>query len=395
MPWKETGRVDERRKWLIEVLSGQSTFAEACRRFGVSRKTGYKWRARWLAETTLADASRARITQAHRVPDVVVQWLLDGRRRRPHEGPRLLLQRLQRQQPDVAWPSASTAGEILRRHGLVEPRKLRRRVHRDEAPLASMDAPNAVWSADFKGWFRTRNDHRKCEPLTVTDGYSRYLLCCRALRRNDGDAVREALEEAFTEHGLPRVLRTDNGPPFATSAPAGLSRLSIWLIQIGVRPERIEPGRPQQNGRHERFHLTLKQATASPPARTLREQQARFDAFRFDYNVERPHSALGGSAPASVYERSDRELGPPRAPTYDDDHVELEVRRVKRAGTIKWRGRELFLSQTFSGIDVALEQLPDERWRVRFDDVVLGHVVASTFSPVASRGNRVSPMCPV
>lgn len=384
MPWKETCRVDERTRWLRAALSGEASFAETCRRFGVSRKTGYKWLARWRETTSLHDASRARRTQ-QRVADDVVAELLAARRHRPHEGPRLLLARLQRTRPDVEWPSASTVGDVLRRHGLVMPRKVRQRVHRDDAPLTEMDAPNAVWSADFKGAFWTRHDHRKCEPFTVTDGFSRYLLCCRALHRNDGDAVRDALEQVFSTHGTPLVLRTDNGPPFASKAAGGLSRLGVWLVRVGVRPERIEPGRPQQNGRHERFHLTLRQATASPPARTLQEQQQRFDIFAYDYNVDRPHSALGGQTPAAVYRPSSRPLCVPRDPTYVvDDSCELETRRVKENGSIKWRRREIFISMPLCGADVALERLTESRWRLRFAHVVLGYVDGHTFERISA-----------
>lgn len=383
MPWKETCRVDERMRWLAAVVEREATFAETCRRFGVSRKTGYKWLSRWKTSQSLHDESRARHTQ-QRVSEAIVSALLDGRRRRPHEGPRLLVERLRRTQPDVPWPSASTVGDVLRKHGLVPPRRLRRRVQRADVPLSAMDAPNAVWGADFKGAFWTRHDHRKCEPFTVTDGFSRYLLCCRALRRNDGDAVREALERAFTMYGVPLVLRTDNGPPFASMAPGGLSRLAIWLIQIGVRPERIERGCPQQNGRHERFHLTLKQATASPPARTLQEQQERFDVFAYDYNIERPHSALGGRTPAAVYVASDRALAPPVPPRYvADDDIDLETRRVRPHGTIKWSGEEIFISETFAGVELALERVSASCWLVRFADIVLGHVDGRRFTRAA------------
>ena len=221
---------------------------------------------------------------------------------------------------------------------------------------------------DFKGHFQT-GDGWRCDPLTLTDSFSRQLLRAQSVAKTDGLTLAALFEAAFLEYGLPWAIRSDNGTPFASCALGGLSRLSVWWVKLGIRPERIEPGHPEQNGRHERMHRTLKEETACPPAETLREQQSRFDAFRREYNEVRPHEALGQRTPASLYVRSEREyLGTP-AVHYDDDS---EIRQVRRSGEIKWRGGHVYLSQVLAGEPVALQPVAERRWEVRFCDYVLG-----------------------
>lgn len=377
MPWKETCALDERIRFIEALTEGVVSFSKLCRWFGVSRKTGYKWVARWRAEGSVLERSRAPRTSPHRVPPDVIERLVAARRARPHEGPRKILLRLRAQDPDVQWPSASTVDSIFRKQGLVVSRAVRHRATPSPKPLTVIDGPNAVWSADFKGAFWTRMDGRKCEPFTASDLFSRYLLSCRALRRNDGDRVREALEAAFDTYGLPAVLRTDNGPPFASVAPGGLSKLAVWLIQVGIKPERIEPGRPTQNGRHERIHRTMKEATASPPANTLQEQQRRFDVFRRDYNEERPHDGLGGRTPSMLYAASARPFRGPQPLTYPED---FERRCIRPKGFLRWRGRDHYISEVFAGLDVGVEEVTNDEWRLWYADVVLGSLLPQGFA---------------
>ena len=237
--------------------------------------------------------------------------------------------------------------------------------------MATACEPNAVWCADFKGWFRT-GDGRRCDPLTISDAMSRYLLRCEAVAQPDGAHVRPAFEAAFCEFGLPFAIRTDNGPPFASVAAGGLSQLAVWWIKLGVRPERIDPGKPQQNGRHERMHRTLKADAANPPAATLEEQQRRFDDFRAIYNEERPHEALDFATPASLYRAAEHVFpGPLREPDYPDD---CAVRRVRSNGEIKWAGDLVFISEALVGEPVAIEETEQGEWLVRYAHLELGRI---------------------
>lgn len=306
MPWMETRVSDQRMKFIVEYEFEEESMAELCRQYGISRKSGYKWLARWLAEGVggLGNRSRAPLCHPNQVPPEEVEAILAARDRR-RWGPKKLRVLLRREEPGVVWPAISTIEQILKDHGRVIPRKKRRRVPPQSQPLSHCQGPNAVWCCDFKGHFAT-GDGRRCHPLTISDAFSRYLLRCQALEQSDYEAVRPIFEWAFRQYGLPWAIRSDNGPPFASRAVSGMSRLSVWWIKLGIAPERIEPGHPEENGRHERMHLTLKQDTASPPAATFRKQQHRFDEFRHDFNHVRPHEALGMQAPESVYEPSPR-----------------------------------------------------------------------------------------
>ena len=371
MVWKETCAVDERMRFGLAVEGQEEAMAAVCRRFGISRRVGYKWLSRYRAAGVagLEDRSRAPLNHPRAGPGEIAERCLEVRYAHPSWGPVKVRAWLERRAPEVAWPAASTIGALFDRAGLTLKRRRRRRCPPRNAPFAACGAANAVWCIDFKGWFLT-GDGTRCEPLTLSDAHSRYLLRCQALGRGDTEHVWALLDAAFREYGLPLALRSDNGPPFASVGAGGLSRLAVKVIQAGVLPERIAPGKPQQNGRHERLHLTLKQETASPPARRLAQQLERFHAFQRSYNEERPHAALDHDTPAEHYSPSPRIWdGVLRPPEYHEDH---EVRRVRRSGEIKWRGKTVYLNQALAGQPVGLEQAEAGAWRVRYGAIELG-----------------------
>ena len=307
--------------------------------------------------------------QAHDV--AVVQAVLGLRQRWPHWGPKKLRVKLVEHHPELPVPAASTIGEWLRREGVVGRSRRRRRCPPYTQPFAAVSAANDVWCTDFKGWFRT-SDGRRCDPFTLTDAHSRYLLRCQAVARPDEANVRPIFEAAFKEQGLPLAIRSDNGPPFASPGVGGLSRLAVWWIKLGIRPERIVAGKPQQNGRHERVHHTVNQETATPPAASVAAQQERFDGFRAVYNNERPHEALGQQTPALLYEPSPRPY-PDRVedPHYGDD---VAVRRVRSTGQIKWAGELIFVGEALIGEPVGIRETEGGDWLVRYADVELGYI---------------------
>ncbi len=371
MAWKETCAVEERLRFVMAVEAGEESLAAICRRFGVSRVAGYKWLERYRRDgvSGLSDRSRA----PHRRPRSLCADLaaacLAVRRTHPSWGPVKVRAWLQRNDPDVVWPAASTIGALFDREGLTVKRRLRRRAPPRSAPFAACAAANDVWCIDFKGWFRT-GDGARCEPLTLSDAHSRYLLRCQAVARADTAHVWPILDAALREYGLPVALRSDNGPPFASTGAGGLSRLAVLAIKAGVRPERIAPAKPQQNGRHERLHLTLKQETASPPAANLRRQIERFRAFQRLYNFERPHAALDHDTPADRYRPAGRAWdGVLREPPCPDD---AERRRVRRSGEIKWKGNAIYINQALAGEAVALIEQDDGLWQVRYGLIELG-----------------------
>jgi transposase InsO family protein len=353
--------LDEKKSFIEEWQRDELSVAELCRRYEITRQTGYKWLERFEreGEAGLEERSRAPLHHPQAMAASVRQALIDLRREHPSWGPRKLRAYLQRKSSKVRWPTPSSIGDLLRREGLAHPRRTRRRTPPYTEPLQHAQAPNQVWCADFKGWFLTE-DGSRCDPLTITDAYSRYLLRCCAVKRTDGEHAWAVFEAAFREFGLPEAIRTDNGSPFASRAPAGLSQLSMLWLRLGIRHERIEPGQPQQNGRHERMHQTLKQETASPPERTLRRQQTAFLRFQKEYNHIRPHEALEYETPASRYVGSERRY-PATLP-----HLEYpkgaELRRVSHHGDVKLHGQKLFVSTLLAWEVVGLldmEQNPD------------------------------------
>ncbi len=371
MGWMETCAMDERMRFVMAIEEHEEALAAVCRRFGVSRKTGYKWLARYYTEGArgLIDRSRAPLNHPQEVLAATAERCLAARRLHPTWGPVKVRAWLARRAPEISWPAVSTIGAVFDREGLTVKRRLRRRSPPSTAPFAHCGAANDVWCIDFKGWFLT-GDGIHCEPLTLSDAYSRYLLRCQALGRTDGDHVWPVLDAAFREFGLPNRLRSDNGSPFASCGAGGLSKLSVKVIKAGVVPERITPGKPQQNGRLERLHLTLLQDTANPPARSLRQQLERFKDFQRLYNDERPHEALGNDSPTEHYTVSPRCWdGVLREPEYGSERT---VRRVRQNGEIKWQGSMIYIGTALIGEPVGLVENVDGGWTASYGPIVLG-----------------------
>lgn len=372
MPWKERCRVDERRALLARLAAGER-MVDLCREYGISRKTGYKFveRYRELGDTGLRDRSRAPRRVALRTTAAIEELVVATRKAHRTWGPRKLRAYLLAEHPGLRLPAPSTLGALLDRNGLIERRRRRTRAPWPCQQLTEATEANDVWCIDFKGQFRLGNG-RYCYPLTITDQFSRYILCCEAFDRIDGRAVRSAMSRVFREYGLPLVIRSDNGAPFASTGLHGLSRLSVWWMRMGVRPERIEPGHPEQNGRHERMHLTLKRETTRPAGNNLLQQQERFDRFVACFNNERPHEALEQRPPASHYSssrrRSRHELETPSYPLHD------QVRRITASGHLNLghRDRTVYLSTALAGEQVGLRESGGGRWRVSFLDLDLG-----------------------
>jgi putative transposase len=371
MPWKVTGPMDERTQFVADWLRQETSIAELCRTYGISRKTGYKWLARYQTDgpAGLVEHSRSPHTHPQAITAAVADLVLAARAAHPTWGPKKLVAWLGLRYPGLGLPAPSTVGDLLHRTGLVVPRHRRQHATPSTQPLAHADGPNAVWCVDFKGQFRT-GDGPWCYPLTISDAASRYLLRCQGLPTTETDRVRPLFEATFREYGLPIAIRSDNGPPFASVGLAGLSRLAVWWITLGIVPERIAPGKPAQNGRHERLHRTLKQETASPPQATARAQQRAFDRFRQEYNHERPHEALGQVPPARVYQPSLRRyrarVQPFAYPAAD------KVLRVRHSGEVYWRGAFVYLTKALAGEAIGLTQLQPGRWHLEFGPLVLG-----------------------
>jgi putative transposase len=372
MPWHGVLPVDLRLAFNRAYASGLCSMTELCDQYGISRRTGYKWIHRFEADGQAGLIDRSR--RPHRSPRAtsaeIVEALCAARRRHPTWSARKLLRILRGEAPDVAWPARSTGCGLLKARGLVRVRRRRTRAHAAAAPLPAITQPNEVWTTDFKGQFRT-GDGLYCYPLTLRDGFSRYVLRCVALDTTRGEVVREQFERAFGEYGLPDRMRSDNGGPFAATGLARLSRLSVWWIRLGILPERIALGHPEQNGSHEQFHRVLKAETTRPPAPNRAAQQQRFRRFTVEYNQERPHEALHDETPASCYLPSRRSL-PARLPAVVyPGH--MEIRRVCVRGSVSWRGRPLFLTEVLSGEDVALEEIDDGIWLLWFAAVRLAY----------------------
>jgi transposase InsO family protein len=378
--------VDERVRFIAAVQEEpRGNFAQLCRRFGISRAKGYKWLARYreLGPAGLEDKKPVPLAFPHKTPNAVVDAILALRKKHPHDGPKKLRSMmLETAGDDLAVPAASTIGDILSRHGLVRPRRARLRVPPSTQPLGHAVEPNDVWCTDFKGHFAL-GDGTRCHPLTITDAATRYLIKCEGLDRPRHQPVREHFEHAFREFGVPRAIRSDNGAPFATKAIGGLSELSVWWIQLGILPERIEPGQPQQIGRHERFHRTLGEQTASPPKQTSSEQQRAFDLFRGDYNNRRPHEALGQTPPAKHYEPSVHAMPSAlRPPEYGAD---ASVRWVKPGGAILWQGTPIYLATLLARQPVGVQQIAEDEWELHYGPVLLGYILLRDGKPKLER----------
>ena len=390
MPWMETEPVFERSRFVYEVRQKKESVAKLARRYGISRKTAYKWVGRYKegGYRELEDRSREAKSKPHATAPEVVKELVEARRAHPSWGPRKLLALLKRSEPRRRhWPAASTVGDILKRAGLVQERRRRRRLEQpgeSAGPGPYPQRPNDLWCIDFKGDFCTR-DGRRVWPLTVTDAASRKVLVCKRLVGPTEAAVRRELQKAFRRYGLPRAIRSDNGEPFVSvQSPGGLSRLSLWWLKLGITLQRTQPGSPQQNGRHERMHRTLKAECATPPKANPAAQQRAFDAFVREYNGVRPHEALGMRTPDSLYRPSPRRL--PRRLAAFSYPSGFEVRHVTNRGCIKLEGQLFFVSEVLYGEAVGLEKLQQGRWQLHLGPVLLGelHSDSGRFHSVAS-----------
>lgn len=364
MPWQKTGPMEERLKLIADRLDGYSV-TELSVIYGVSRKTIYKWIERYnnLGAVGLKELSRAPVTHPNQTDEEIISRLVETKLLHMNWGPKKLVDFLNLREPHIEWPSVSAAEKWLKRNGLVKARRFRKRTPKYTEPFLACDAPNKVWSGDYKGQFKT-GDGRWCYPLTLSDNRSRYLLTCKGLYSPCYADTQPWFEWTFREFGLPEAIRTDNGAPFAGRGVTGLSRLSAWWIKLGIRPERIESGKPQQNGRHERMHRTLKQDTCTPPKENMERQQRRFDEFRQEYNYDRPHESLDSKTPASVYEPSSRRFPEKLLPPQYEQGA--EVRKVRDGGEIKFKSNYYFISEILAGENVGLIELADGQYQIRF-----------------------------
>ena len=388
MPWDHRSAMDQKRLFIVDYLSRSFTIVELGERYSVSRPTAYKWIHRFLNHgySGLEELPRRPSRCPHRTSDERVEAILALRRKHPSWGAKKLLKILNKRRPNTRWPARSTVSDILKRHGLIETTRRRQYPGHPGKPTTSMNRPNDTWCADYKGEFKTR-DGIYCYPLTITDGCTRYLLECKGLLSTGLERAKPVFVKIFREYGLPRIIRTDNGPPFATTAIGRLSRLSVWWIRLGIFPELIQPGCPQQNGRHERMHKTLKGETTRPPAATLRAQQSRFNRFKEEFNQVRPHEALDQETPASVYTASRREYPVRLSKVEYPDHY--EKRLVSRNGGFRWRSTRVPITHTLEGEYVGLEEVDDGRWDVYFGPVRLGQLDERTLTIKDALGNRM------
>lgn len=377
MPWHGVSPMDLRRLFVRAHTVGSGSMTELCEHFGISRKTGYKWveRAAHGGLAALVDQSRRPQQSPRATAPALIDALCAARRRHPTWGARKLLARLRREHPHARWPAPSTAAALLQGRGLVRTARRRRRGHAPSAPVTVATQANEVWTTDFKGEFRL-GDRTYCYPLTLRDLHSRVVLRCDALPEKSGRRVRPCFERAFRDYGLPARIRSDNGGPFAAPGLTRLSHLSVWWLRLGIYPERITPGHPEQNGAHEQFHRVLKAETARPPAAHRAAQQRRFRRFCQEYNTARPHEALQDQTPASVYTPSPRPF-PDRLPPLEyPGH--WEVRRVARTGQVSWAGHPVYLTEVLGGEDVAFEEVDDGVWLLHFATIRLARFEART-----------------
>lgn len=371
MPWKETCTMDQKMKMIGDYLSEDYTTSDLSKIYEVSRMTIYKWIKRYQKEGVmgLIEHSTAPTNHPNTTPLLTAREVVAVKLKHISWGPKKVIVWLKQHHPERSWPAVSTAGDILKRAGLVKSRQMRHRTPPYTYPFQDCYQPNSVWSADYKGQFRT-GDYKLCYPLTISDNYSRYLLCCRGLPHPTYEATKPLFEAVFKQYGLPAALRTDNGEPFASIGLGGLSRLSVWFIKLGIKHERITKGHPQENGRHERMHRSLKEAAAKPPKDNIKQQQRVFNAFIPEYNQQRPHESLGMQTPASIYIPSLRPY-PSKLPeiTYHGDCI---VREVRHNGEIKWKGDFVYISQALAGEPIALKQMNNYQWEIMFSTYSLG-----------------------
>lgn len=404
MPWKESHAVSERVKFIARLLEGEK-MSDLCREFGISRKTGYKIFDRYRLEGAAAfeDQSRRPHRHPNRIAEGIVRLITEVRERHGSWGAGKIRDHLAKKHPGAHLPAVSTIHVILERNSLIQKRRSRKRFPAKGTALSDSLGPNDLWCADFKGQFRLGNQSY-CYPLTVSDHWSRYVLCIEALEGTREDNAKKAFENAFREYGLPLAIRTDNGVPFSTRTLFGLSKLSVWWLRLGIRIQRIQPGHPEQNGRHERMHLTLKQATTLPPGKNILQQQEIFEEFKETFNQERPHDGIGKRYPAEIYKKSIRllpeALPDPEYPGFD------KTLRVSRCGSLCLdRTQRVFMTAVLGGQLLGLKRIDDRIWSTSFMKYELGYFDEESykftpkgdpFSAEETPGERtqVSPMSP-
>jgi transposase InsO family protein len=371
MAWENFKVEQQRLQLLTAYMAGESSMTDLCAKYGISRKTGYKWYNRFLedGENGLIDLSKAPHNPNFLYTEELIERAIDYKLKHRKWGPKKILVNLQNEYPNEDWPSPTRMYEIFKEYNLVTKRRIRSRVPAT-SPLGDLINCNDTWAVDFKGWFMT-GDGRKCEPLTITDSVSRYLIRCTHLNPHTIDYVWPVFDEAFREYGLPNRMRSDNGSPFGSVGVGRLTRLSVKLIKAGVTPEWIRPGHPEENGRHERFHLTLKQEVASPPRETLPLQIQAMREFHHEYNFIRPHEALDMKTPGSCYHNSQRRWdGIFRSPEYDTK--EMLVRKIQACGCISIRNKNVFIGEALIGEYVGLKPISNDEFEIYYSHIFLG-----------------------
>lgn len=373
MPWKVINQMDLKNQLVADLDKECFSITDLSQKYGISRPTVYKLVKRYeqLGIEGLKEQSRAPKNCPHRTSKKVLSLIIQEKLKNRKRGPRKIRAQLKRQYPELSLPAISTVSYWLKKEGLVEERKKRRHVPPYTQPFCKCHASNDVWSIDYKGQFYMKNGH-VCYPLTATDNFSRFILGCDALPGPRYNPTRHCLKAIFREYGLPYAMRFDNGTPFASKCIGGLSRLMIWLILLGIIPERIGKGCPQENGRHERMHRTLKSDALDPVARNLKEQQKAFDIYRHDFNYYRPHESLNDQPPMDYYKKSNRPyVERPHPPVYGHDYL---VRHVRQSGDIKFMGRMFFITEALAGLPVGLKDIADGLWHLKFSFYNLGSV---------------------
>lgn len=395
MPWKECSKVDEKVKFVARLIEGEK-MAPLCREFNIARKTGYQiWqRYKRFGQEAFIEQKRTPYRYANKLPVQIEMLILELKKEFPDWGAPKIREKILRRHPEVKAPAISTIHAVLDRHGLVQSALRRRRYKAEGTELTHVKEPNDLWCADYKGEFML-GDKRYCYPLTITDYASRFLLCTEALSSTREDFAFETFKRVFKEYGLPRSIRTDNGIPFASgNSLYGLTKLSVWWLRLGINLERIKPGHPEQNGRHERMHLTLKKSTTRPPGNNLLEQQEKFDFFIDQYNKERPHQGIGMKYPSELYQRSPRAYqGTPELfyPFHD------KTIQVTQCGRICQKRLKINLSTAFAGQEVGVKEVEEGIWIVSFLNYDLGYFdeAGKRVEPVADPfGTKVLPMSP-
>jgi len=372
MPWRRTEPMDERVHFISDYLKGRYEVSTLCDAYGISRKTGYKWIKRYkeYGIDGLKDVSRRPHNSPYKTPFHIKKEII-ALRKRYGWGPKKLLVIMEGKHKKLDLPGRSTVCDILKQEGLIKKSRTRRKIPAMQRPFAPINHPNALWSADFKGQFKINNG-RYCYPLTITDSYSRYLLECRALTGTGLEGVLKVFNNIFEKHGIPERIRTDNGVPFASISASGLSQLSLWWVRLGIYPERIDAGKPYQNGRHERMHRDLKDKTVKPPASSMKAQQTRLDQFRKEYNEVRPHEALNFKTPSSLYKLSNRYMPQKLVDFQYPEHY--EVRHVQHNGMIYWRNGYVYTGYLLKDQYMGFEEIDNGIWEVYLGEFLLGRL---------------------